>query len=251
MFTANPSNGRRDETVISAAWDSVSPSSADRSIPTTSRCVRRTAPFCQRNCRQSRHDRLCRSAHRGAAGTGGPAQASSAQRSRGRRAGRVRDPHRDHFGAPQDIEWARTNGKFWILQARPITALPEVEAAMPTDWTVPEPTAMYVWPASSSSCPTRLAPLFADMIDGAVTRSLQSLFRNPGRGRDQGWRRWPAHGQRVRLLQYSRSGMYRLWKSPPAFGDAVRWGTPRSLAQLLASAIAGSSATGPHATSAS
>ena len=46
VFTANPSNGRRDGAVISAAWGSGSPSSADRSIPTTSRCVRRTAPFC-------------------------------------------------------------------------------------------------------------------------------------------------------------------------------------------------------------
>ena len=31
----------------------------------------------------------------------------------------------NHYGAPQDIEWARTDGTFWILQARPITALPE------------------------------------------------------------------------------------------------------------------------------
>ena len=32
-----------------------------------------------------------------------------------------------HYGAPQDIEWAWTNGQFYILQARPITALPPVE----------------------------------------------------------------------------------------------------------------------------
>jgi rifampicin phosphotransferase len=29
-----------------------------------------------------------------------------------------------HFGAPQDIEWAFASGKPWLLQARPITALP-------------------------------------------------------------------------------------------------------------------------------
>jgi pyruvate,water dikinase len=29
-----------------------------------------------------------------------------------------------HFGAPQDIEWAYGDGRFWILQARPITAQP-------------------------------------------------------------------------------------------------------------------------------
>ncbi|AKT37109.1 PEP/pyruvate-binding domain-containing protein [Chondromyces crocatus] len=30
-----------------------------------------------------------------------------------------------HFGAPQDIEWAVVAGEPWLLQARPITALPE------------------------------------------------------------------------------------------------------------------------------
>ncbi len=29
-----------------------------------------------------------------------------------------------HFGAPQDIEWAFAEGRLWILQARPLTALP-------------------------------------------------------------------------------------------------------------------------------
>lgn len=29
----------------------------------------------------------------------------------------------DHYGAPQDIEWARAKGKFFIVQARPITTL--------------------------------------------------------------------------------------------------------------------------------
>ncbi len=28
-----------------------------------------------------------------------------------------------HFGRPQDIEWARANGKLWLLQSRPITSL--------------------------------------------------------------------------------------------------------------------------------
>lgn len=29
-----------------------------------------------------------------------------------------------HFGRPQDIEWAYANGSVWVVQARPITALP-------------------------------------------------------------------------------------------------------------------------------
>ncbi|MFL6140718.1 MAG: PEP/pyruvate-binding domain-containing protein [Labedaea sp.] len=35
-----------------------------------------------------------------------------------------------HFGVPQDIEWAIADGAIWLLQARPITALPDEQAAI-------------------------------------------------------------------------------------------------------------------------
>lgn len=43
-----------------------------------------------------------------------------------------------HFGMPQDIEWALADGQFWLLQARPITALPEpASVAIPVPVEVP------------------------------------------------------------------------------------------------------------------
>jgi phosphohistidine swiveling domain-containing protein len=40
-----------------------------------------------------------------------------------------------HFGGvPQDVEWAIEHGRLYLLQARPMTALPDV-----ADWTPPEP----------------------------------------------------------------------------------------------------------------
>ena len=51
------------------------------------------------------------------------------------------------------------------MQARPITALPETEAPPPTDWTVPEPTAIYARASIVEQLPDPLSPLFADMID--------------------------------------------------------------------------------------
>ncbi len=39
-----------------------------------------------------------------------------------------------HFGAPQDVEWAIAEGKTYVLQARPMTALPE-----PVTWQPPSP----------------------------------------------------------------------------------------------------------------
>jgi rifampicin phosphotransferase len=220
MFTANPSNGHRDETVISAAWglgetvvsgsvntDNIVVSEADgtvlssetadkavMTVPTEHRTQERPVPDEQR-----RQPVLSES----------DAAALAAYGTR----------IENHYGAPQDIEWARADGQFFIVQARPITALPEVEAPMPTDWTVPEPTAMYVRASIVEQLPDPLSPLFADMIDGAVTRSLQSLFNellNEDLIRDDDVGLPTING--YAYYRYRRSGMWRLiWKSPKAF----------------------------------
>ena len=220
MFTANPSNGHRDETVISAAWglgesvvsgsvntDNIVVSEADgtvlssetadkavMTVPTEHRTQERPVPDEQR-----RQPVLSES----------DAAALAAYGTR----------IENHYGAPQDIEWARADGQFFIVQARPITALPEVEAPMPTDWTVPEPTAMYVRASIVEQLPDPLSPLFADMIDGAVTRSLQSLFNellSEDLIRDDEVGLPTING--YAYYRYKRSGMWRLmWKSPKAF----------------------------------
>jgi rifampicin phosphotransferase len=228
MFTANPSNGRRDQTVISAAWglgesvvsgavntDNIvvrkpdgtvlSSEIADKAVMTSygeHRTEERSVPAELR-----RRPVLSKAEAVQLAGYGTRIE--------------------NHYGAPQDIEWARADGRFWILQARPITALPEVEAPMPTDWTVSEPTAMYVRASIVEQLPDPLSPLFADMIDGAVTRSLQALFRefiqeDVIRDSDVGLTTVNGYA----YYRYSRSGMGRLMlKSPPAFRVLLSGGT--------------------------
>jgi len=220
MFTANPSNGHRDQTVISAAWglgesvvsgsvntDNIvvrepdgtvlSSETADKAVMTVSaeqRTQQLPVPDDQR-----RQPVLSESDAAELAAYGS------------------RIEH--HYGAPQDIEWARANGQFYIVQARPITALPEIEAPAPTDWTVPEPTAMYARASIVEQLPDPLSPLFADLIDPAVTRSLQSLFRELVgediiRDSDVGLPTVNGYA----YYRYSRAGMGRLmWKSPRAF----------------------------------
>jgi phosphohistidine swiveling domain-containing protein len=233
MFTANPSNGRRDEVVISAAWGLgesvvsgsvntdnivvrksdgtvVSSDTADKAVMTVTaeqRTEERPVPEDQRKqpvLSESEASELA------AYGT------------------RIED----HYGSPEDIEWARADGRFWIVQARPITALPEVEDPTPTDWTVPDPTAWYVRASIVEQLPDPLSPLFADMIDGAVTRSLQSVFRELLNGEDL------IKDEDVGLptingyayYRYSRSGMWRLLlRTPKAMGalstTQARWRT--------------------------
>ena len=81
-----------------------------------------------------------------------------------------------HFGGPQDVEWAREDGRFLLVQARPVTALPPPEAPPPSDWSVPDPSALYVRASIVEQLPDPLSPLFADLVDGSVTRSLTALM---------------------------------------------------------------------------
>jgi phosphohistidine swiveling domain-containing protein len=81
----------------------------------------------------------------------------------------------DHYGTPQDIEWALSNGELFVLQARPITALPEPIADPPTDWSVPRTDGMYARASIVEQMPDPLSPLFADLADGSVARSLRKL----------------------------------------------------------------------------
>jgi pyruvate,water dikinase len=82
----------------------------------------------------------------------------------------------EHFGAPQDIEWARAGGEFFILQSRPYTALPEPAADTPDTWPVPHPNGLYFRASIVEQLPDPLSPLFADLIDGSVSRSLRALL---------------------------------------------------------------------------
>src|SRR5215210_5622140 len=74
----------------------------------------------------------------------------------------------EHYGSPQDIEWAFSGGEFFIVQSRPITALPEPMADPPTDWDVPYPKGMYVRGSIVEQMPDPLTPLFADMSEDSV-----------------------------------------------------------------------------------
>ncbi len=66
------------------------------------------------------------------------------------------------FGAPQDMEWAVANGQLWILQSRPITALPpELRAAVqfPVTWENGDEPSHYWWLwAARDSAGTPLLP---------------------------------------------------------------------------------------------
>ena len=177
MFTANPANGRPDQTVISAAWG-LGESVVSGSVTTDDVVVEAgTGRVLSR--RTADKEVMTAYAERGTLEQPVPA---------GRRRQPVLDDRAaaelagygtriaDHFGTPQDIEWARAGGEFFILQSRPITALPEPAADIPDTWPVPYRHGLYFRASIVEQLPDPLSPLFADLIDGSVSRSLRALM---------------------------------------------------------------------------
>jgi phosphohistidine swiveling domain-containing protein len=177
MFTANPANGRRNEAVVSAAWG-LGESVVSGSVTPDSIVVEKESGRVI-SCEISNKEVMTAYTESGTEEQPVP----EAQR---------RQPVLDDemaaelasygarieelYGTPQDIEWALSDGELFILQARPITALPEPMADPPTDWSVPKTGGMYARASIVEQMPDPLSPLFADLIEGSVVRSLQSFF---------------------------------------------------------------------------
>jgi pyruvate,water dikinase len=164
MFTANPLNGRRDEAVINAAWGlgeaivggAVTPDSITVDKPTGRVIARETA------------DKQVMTVRVDGGTEEQPAPdslrlvpvLSDAQAAELARHGVEIE---DLFGMPMDVEWALAGGRLAILQARPITALPEEVAEAPAAWPLPNPRAMYARGSLAEHLPNPATPLFATL----------------------------------------------------------------------------------------
>ena len=145
-FTANPLTGDRDEVVISAV-----PGLGERLV-----------------AGQATGDQWV-VRHGQARRTRATEQAISADQAR-QIAALARRVHA-HLGSPQDLEWAITTnpsgsdgadgveGGLWLLQARPMTALPD-----PVDWTPPAPGYWMRNLRLGEWLPEPMTPLFADWL---------------------------------------------------------------------------------------
>ncbi len=97
------------------------------------------------------------------------------------------------YGRPMDIEWALQDGHFSVVQARPITALPDLPkpAAGPqvtvesrfirsSEWELPNPKAHYMRGSVLELLPDPLSPLFATLGLPAFSRATVVLMRRMG-----------------------------------------------------------------------
>lgn len=191
LFTANPINGHRDEMVINAAWGLgeaivgglVSPDTivADKATGKVKRYeVAEKTVITMRTEKGTREEKL----------------------EDERRRSKVLDEAdivalvniarriESYYGRPQDIEWCRAEspsprgrgvmgeGKFYIVQSRPITALPE----MPIEWVQPDPKGIYMRTSVVDLMPNPLSPLYITWAIPVLRDQMKPLGARLGMG---------------------------------------------------------------------
>ncbi len=101
-------------------------------------------------------------------------------------------------GLPQDIEWAIANGRFWLLQSRPLTALPEAIALVPhfpVVWQVEAESRFYWRLTEHCEGPEPPLPLEHDFIE--LRESIrEETCRYMGADRHEAWRMWNGRSYR-------------------------------------------------------
>ena len=178
LFTANPLTGQRSQIVINATWglgeaivgglvtpdtvvvdksnwQIVSRDTATKTtmtVPTDSGTENQPVPLAQQNQ---------------------PVLNDAAALELARYGGEIEA----HYAMPMDIEWALSGGKIAILQARPITSLPEPQLEPPTEWIVPNPDGFYYRSSIVELLPNPLSPLFATLGRTAIAESLNDILK--------------------------------------------------------------------------
>jgi len=178
LFTANPVTGRRDQAVISAAWglgeavvgglvtpDSITVDKASGTVVERVVADKRvmTARVNGGTKEQAVPDALRRA----------PALDQETAAALVSLAVRIEEL----YGMPMDIEWALADGALAIVQARPITALPDEAVAQELElldeWRMPDPKGPYMRGSIADFMPDPLTPLFVTMGVPAVNAGMQ------------------------------------------------------------------------------
>ena len=185
LFTANPLTGARDQVMINAAWglgeaivggqvtpdtvvvDKVNGAITKQEITEKDvMTVRTTEGTCEEPVPAEQRKQAVLS----------PAQVTELAR--------VGARIETLYGRPMDIEWAIAASRIFIVQARPITALPEPAAephrAAADTWKLPRPKGRYMRASVMELLPDPLSPLFATLGLPAWARASVTVAEDAG-----------------------------------------------------------------------
>jgi rifampicin phosphotransferase len=164
LFTANPVSGAREEIVVNAAWGLGEAVVGGLTIPDSFTLDRTTLAVRERKTGLQEVETVLAEhgtterpldSERAAQPTLDDAQLA--------RLAQIGIDTGDLFGSPQDIEWAYIpDGRFWVLQARPITNLPPVPLK-DVRWDPSFPDSAWWRRQVVENMPEPLSPLFDEL----------------------------------------------------------------------------------------
>jgi pyruvate,water dikinase len=161
-FTANPVTGARDDVMINAAWGLGEAIVSGRVTPDTividkesgairSRQIADKELMTVRLAEGTREEPVPKAKR----------QKAALEPRRAAELAQLAMRIEQLYGQAMDIEWAICDGQIFILQARPVTALPETREAL--DWKVPRAKARCFRTSVAELLPEPLSPLFATL----------------------------------------------------------------------------------------
>lgn len=159
VFTANPINGNREEVVINAAWGLGEAIVFGAVTPDTITVDKKRGRVIRRETAEKAVMTVRTESGVGEEAVPGQlrrkAVLTNAQASELARYGMQIE---SLYGMPMDIEWTLANRKFAIVQARPITSLPDA-----LEWKLPHPRAVLARGSFAEFVPEPVSPLFATL----------------------------------------------------------------------------------------
>jgi rifampicin phosphotransferase len=185
LFTANPLTGAREQVMINAAWGLGEAIVSGQVTPDTVVVDKASETITQQEISEKSvmTVRTLEGTREQAVPTEQRTQAvlSATQAAELARIGACIE---QLYGQPMDIEWAMKDWRFFIVQARPITALPEVQVkpaasspmAQANEWPLPQPKGKYARSSVMELLPDPLTPLFASLGLPAWSRATYAFM---------------------------------------------------------------------------
>jgi phosphohistidine swiveling domain-containing protein len=176
LFTANPLTGARDEVMINAAWGLGEAIVGGQVTPDTFIVNKQTGSIAS----QEIADKVVMTVRLPEGTREEPVPADkrrqpSLEPAQATQLATLGVQIERLYRQPMDIEWAIERGQISIVQARPITALPEPRPTL--DWPLPQPNGRYVRSSVIELLPDPLSPLFATLALSPFNESYRNLMK--------------------------------------------------------------------------